>query len=102
MPQHPGLGAAHATEESAFGLGRVEHSSQLVPGFDKAMRTIHLISDEGDEGVRAASDPALLPLLGESAGPSLLHGSGGGGRGGKLTDKRKVRGRKMLGMCFLI
>lgn len=51
MPQHPGLGAAHATEESAFGLGRVEHYSQLVPGFDKAMRTIHLISNEGDEGV---------------------------------------------------
>ena len=95
MPQHPALGAARATEESAFGLVKVEHSSQLAAGFDKAMRTICLISNEGDEG-------ALLPLVGGSAGLSLPHGSGGGKRGGKLTDKRKVRGRKMLGMCFLI
>lgn len=101
-PQHPGVGAARANGESAFGLVSVEHSSQLAAGFGKAMRTICLISNEGDGGVRAVSDPALLPLLGGSAGPSLPHGSGGGGRGGKLTDKRKVRGRKMLGMCFLI
>lgn len=81
---------------------KVENSSRLAAGFDKAMGTVRLISNEGDEGVRAVSDPALPSLLGGSARPSSPHGSGGGRGGGKLTDKRKVRGRKMLGMCFLI
>lgn len=96
-PQRAGLGAV-----CSFGLVKVEHSSWLVAGFDKAMGTVNFISNEGDEGVQAASDPALPPLLNGSARPSSPHGSGGGRGGGKLTDKRKVRGRKMLGMCFLI
>ncbi|XP_010011935.1 PREDICTED: coiled-coil domain-containing protein 85C [Nestor notabilis] len=77
MPQHPGLGAAPASEERAVGLVKMEHSSQLVAGFDKAMSTICLIYNEGGEGVQAMSDSALLPLLGGSAGPSLPYGSGG-------------------------
>nr|XP_009928156.1 PREDICTED: uncharacterized protein LOC104325278 [Haliaeetus albicilla] len=67
MPQHPGVGAARADGESAFGLVNVEHSSQLAAGFGKAMRTICLMSDEGDGGVRAVGDPALLPLLDSSS-----------------------------------
>ncbi|XP_010083472.1 PREDICTED: coiled-coil domain-containing protein 85C [Pterocles gutturalis] len=67
MPQHPDLGAAPATEESAFGLVKVEHSSQLAAGFDKATRTICLISNEGEKGTRTVSDPALLPLLDSSS-----------------------------------
>lgn len=101
-PQHPGLGAARSTEEKAFGLMEVEHSSWLAAGFDKVMGTVRLISNEGDEGIQAVSDPALPPLLGGSARLSSPHGSGGGREGGKLTDKGKVRSRKMLGMCFLI
>lgn len=50
-PQHPGLGAVCTTKESAFGLVEVEHSPQLAAGFDKAMRTVHLISNEGNERV---------------------------------------------------
>lgn len=34
------------TGESAFGLVKVEHCSQLAAGFDTAVRTICLISSE--------------------------------------------------------
>lgn len=87
----------------ALGL-KVQHSSRLTAGFDKVLRPFIflIIPNNGSEGVQAANIPALLPLLGGSAGPSSPHGCEGGRQGGKLTDKRKVRGRKMLGMCFLI
>lgn len=100
-PQHPGLGAAPASEQSALGLVKVEHSSQRVAGFDKAMRTFCLISNEGGEGVQAMSGSALLPLWVGQQGCPCPTALGEAGEEGS-SDKRKVRGRKMLGMCFLI
>lgn len=50
-PQHPSLEATCTTKESAFGLVKMEYSPQLAAGFDKAMRTIHLISNEGNKRI---------------------------------------------------
>lgn len=94
--QHLNLGAAPATEESAFGLVKVEHSLQLVAGFVKTMRTIPLILNKGDEGVWTVRDPALLPFLGGSTGyPCLI----------SLEEAREernslIRGRSEAKKCW--
>lgn len=62
MPQHPGVGATPASEESALGLVKMEHSSQCVAGFDKAMWTICLILMKWIRGGSKTSEIQLCCL----------------------------------------
>lgn len=84
MPQYLGLGAAQ--EESAFGLVKVEHCSQLAAGFDTAVRIICLISN--GKGYEDVIQLYCLFWMGQWGCPCLLALREAGEDGNSLIRER--------------